>query len=75
MTLQVQRFGEAYGVLLTEEQMQSLGLSEGATVELRTSEAAEVARPVIQYITPEQAMRAYKATEAEYAGVYRALAK
>ncbi len=69
MTFQVQRIGDSYGVLFTEEQMHQAGLHEGTEIELKLSGSAP------RYISLDTGMRAYKQTEPQWAAAYEELAK
>lgn len=71
MTLRVERIGDRLGILLTPEQIEALDLREGSVVDLQTPGSIQGHR----YATMEEAMEAFEKTEAQYAGVYRALAK
>jgi antitoxin component of MazEF toxin-antitoxin module len=74
MVMRVQRIGDGYGVLLSEEAMETLRLREGAAVEIRPA-AGEAARPEHRFATVEEGMTAFYATEPDHRNSYRELAK
>ena len=71
MVMRVERIGERYGVLLTDEAMETLRLTEGAAVEIRP---VEEQREIV-YASVEAATESYLRTEPLHAQTYRELAK
>jgi antitoxin component of MazEF toxin-antitoxin module len=72
MTMRVQRRGDEYCVVLAAETLESLGLAEGAEVEVRP---ATVRESGIRYISTEEALAAYRRTLPQHREAYRELAK
>jgi antitoxin component of MazEF toxin-antitoxin module len=74
MTVRVERIGDRLGILLTEQDVAELCLQEGSEVTLVSREQAGTTA-AIQYMSKDEALAAFKATEPRFAEVYRALAK
>ncbi len=73
MTFQIQRIGDSYGVLFTEEQMRLAGLSEGTEVDVQPHPKSTGTAP--DYVPFDEGMRAYKRTEPQWSASYDELAK
>lgn len=73
MTFQVQRIGDSYGVLFTEEQMRLAGLHEGTQVDVQPH--LESTDASASYVSSAEGMRAFKRTEPQWAETYDELAK
>ncbi len=72
MVMRVQRRGDEYCVVISQQALEALQLTEGAEVELRlvAEEASE-----IRYITVEEALTAYRDTLPQHREAYLELAK
>ncbi len=78
MTARIERIGDRLGILLTDQELAELCLSENDRVELRPAGAGTdgtPVRPTIVYASTEEALAAYKRTEPRFAEAYRELAK
>ena len=80
MTVRVERIGDRLGILLTPEQIDTLCLSDVSEVEVEGTTGRIQLTPVtpskgVTYMSVEEGMAAYKATEPRWADVYRELAK
>lgn len=70
--MRVERVGKHYGIVLSEEAMESLHLSEGAAVEVL---AVTPDAPIIRYATEEEVMDSYRKTLPRFRADYAELAK
>ncbi len=80
MTVRIERIGDQFAILLTQQQVDALCLPEDAewTVEATDGRLQLIPRqPVrpIEHVSVEESMAVYKRTEPKYADVYRELAK
>jgi hypothetical protein len=65
-----------YAILLSNEMVEEMRLSEGSAVQVvPVPEAAEESRPQIRYASAEEALRVHRESEPEHAEAYRELAK
>jgi antitoxin component of MazEF toxin-antitoxin module len=72
MVMRVQRRGDEYCVVIPQQALEALRLSEGAEVEVRPVETA-TAR--VEYVTVEEALESYRRTEPQHRKAYLELAK
>jgi antitoxin component of MazEF toxin-antitoxin module len=72
MVARVQKISEGYAIVLTEDALRELNLSEGSAVEIRP---VEEAAPAFEYASVEEVLKAHREMEPEYAPAYRELAK
>ncbi len=82
MVMRIQRIGDEYGVVFSQEVLDALHLSDGAEVELRATgpeiDAAksEADQPAsIRYVSTEEALEAYRKTLPQHREAYIELAK
>ncbi len=75
MTFQVQRIGNSYGVLFTEEQMRLAGLQEGGQVDVQPAISLEQSKPSANLVSFDEGMRVFQRTEPKWAAAYEELAK
>jgi hypothetical protein len=77
MVARVQKISEGcYGIVLTEDALRELNLSEGSAVELRAAVAEqEKPRPELRYANAEEVLAAFERTLPQHEETYRELAK
>jgi antitoxin component of MazEF toxin-antitoxin module len=77
MVMRVERRGDEYCVVLSQQALDALHLTEGAAVEVRPVEfnVATNSGAEHRYISVEEALDAYRRTEPQHRETYRALAK
>lgn len=74
MVMRVERRGDEYCVVISQQALEALRLSEGAAVEMHP--VAEPEKPLaIRYVSVEEAMESYYRTEPLHENTYRELAK
>jgi len=72
MVMRVQRRGDEYCVVIPQQALEALRLSEGAEVEVRRVETPSTED---RYVTLEEGLEAYRRTEHLHRNTYRELAK
>jgi antitoxin component of MazEF toxin-antitoxin module len=78
MVMRVERRGDEYCVVLSQQALDALQLTEGAAVELRPVEVAAGATnsgTEHRYASVEEGLEAFRRTEHLHANTYRELAK
>jgi antitoxin component of MazEF toxin-antitoxin module len=78
MVMRVERRGDEYCVVLSQEMLEALHLTDGAEVELRPVGVAADATDSGEkhrYATVEEGMEAFRRTEHLHSNTYRELAK
>ncbi len=75
MVAHVEKTEKGYAILLTDEMVEKLHLSEGTAVEVRSVTEPTTTGPQIRYATAEEAMQMHRRLEPENAKAYTELAK
>jgi antitoxin component of MazEF toxin-antitoxin module len=77
MVMRVERRGDEYCVVLTQQALDALRLTEGTAVEIRpvatVSNGTQASEP--KYVTVAEALASYERTEPLHSNTYRELAK
>jgi hypothetical protein len=75
MVMRVQHVDGEYRVVLSEEAMAALHLTEGAEVELRPIESGPNGSGSILYMSTNEALQGFRETLPQHIAAYRELAK
>ncbi len=73
--MRVQRRGDEYCVVIPQQALEALRLSEGAEVELRPVETEPSQPGAIRYLSVEEALESYRETLPQHREAYIELAK
>jgi antitoxin component of MazEF toxin-antitoxin module len=75
MVMRVERRGDEYCVVLSQQALDALQLTEGAAVEVRPVESNGARPTETRYVSVEEALEAYRETLPQHREAYIELAK
>jgi antitoxin component of MazEF toxin-antitoxin module len=75
MVMRVERRGDEYCVVLSQQALDALQLTEGAAVEVRPVEANGARPTETRYVSVDEALEAYRETLPQHREAYIELAK